>query len=317
MRRLADATPPNLRPQKGPPKWREAPLYVPDPDLALAMDLAIDVRQPLLLTGEPGCGKTSAAWWAAWHLGLGLESVVHDTIRSDATAARLRWELDAVRYLREALAPARKTKTTAPDRRDFIQPGPLWRAFKGAWERPVVLLLDEIDKAPRDVPNDLLHELDERRFEVDDLPPAHTDRLIRAPEAHEETDGRGLWLVVFTSNGERRLPDAFLRRCVHHHLRYDDKHLERIIKHRRREGQLNISDELVALALERFAAIRRRPGQNHRPSAAEGLLWVEVLSWRANDSLRQLRDATTEAQLPHLGLLVKDSTDLEQLRRES
>src|SRR5262249_5394109 len=123
---LEKAPEPAASPQDAPPKWKEAQYYRPDPELIGALQIAIAMRQPLLITGDPGCGKTSAPYWAAWRLGLQPADLFHVQVRSDSTAAKLKYEFDAVRYFRESQAAALRGSKFDEDRRRFILAGPLW-----------------------------------------------------------------------------------------------------------------------------------------------------------------------------------------------
>lgn len=136
----------------------DAPRFVPDIDLQEAINTALAVGEPLLLTGEPGTGKTQAAYYAAWKLGLG--DVLHFQVKSDSTAQDLLYHFDSVRYFHDAHLRAGVTLS----KMDYVEERPLWEALTS--DKPRVLLIDEIDKAPRDFPNDLLHELDQMSFTV-------------------------------------------------------------------------------------------------------------------------------------------------------
>lgn len=308
MRRLLDLPQPAPR-DHGGPKWREAHLYDPPDDLVEAIEVAMLLQQPLLLTGEPGVGKTSAAYWAAWRMDLPNDDLVVEQVRSDATAARMRYEFDAVSYFRESQATAVRGAAFDDDRRRFIREGVLWRAFAAARERPVVLLLDEVDKAPRDLPNDLLREFDELWFEVPDLPAGHPERRVDARK------GEGsLRLTVFTSNGERQLPEPFLRRCVHHHIVFDPKQVERVLRHRVETRDLVVADGVVELALRRFLEIRALAGLRHKPGLSELLVWVRVLAATGHGDPRAL-EAASLGELKHLGTLLKEPPDVDLVKK--
>ena len=162
---------------------------------------------------------------------------------------------------------------------------------------PQVLLIDEIDKAPRDFPNDLLHELDKMEFTV-----TETSEKISAP--------RNLTPIVFiTSNSERRLPEPFLRRCVYHHIRFDDKLVERAIESRRADYR-NLSDGFLKLALQRFLMLRDRPLRK-QPATGELLVWLRVLALAVGAYPERLDEDL--AKLPYIGVLLKDRQDIEEL----
>lgn len=191
----------------------DARCFVPDDQLVTAIEAAVAVGEPLLLTGEPGTGKTQAAYYAAYK--LDLEPVIHFQVKSESTARDLLYHFDTVQYFHDAhFQKLQGEKGTTNengarellDKTRYIDPQPLWEAFKRSDEtgKPAVLLIDEIDKAPRDFPNDLLHELDKMEFTI-----AETKALARSEKRIRP-------LVFITSNSERRLPEPFLRRCVYH-----------------------------------------------------------------------------------------------------
>jgi MoxR-like ATPase len=161
-----------------------------------------------------------------------------------------------------------------------------------------VLLIDEIDKAPRDFPNDLLHELDKMEFVV-----IETNETISAP--------RSLSPIVFiTSNSERRLPEPFLRRCVYHHIRFDDDLVRQVVQSRKHMFS-NLSEGFLKLALQRFLALRDR-SLRKQPATGELLVWLEVLSLAVGTYPERLDDDLS--RLPYLGVLLKDRQDIEELR---
>jgi len=181
----------------------EARHYVPGQTLETAINTAIAVGEPLLITGEPGTGKTQAAYYTAFKLGVG--PLCHFQVKSDTVARDLLYHFDNVRYFHDA----QFAKDSKFQKADYVEKRPLWTAFESTL--PQVLLIDEIDKAPRDFPNDLLHELDQMEFRVPE-----TGQIIKAsPETRP--------IVFITSNSERRLPEPFLRRCVYHHVKFDEE----------------------------------------------------------------------------------------------
>lgn len=276
----------------------DARRFVPSEQMTTAINTAIAVGEPLLITGEPGTGKTQSAYYVAYK--LGLEPVIHFQVKSDTTAHDLLYHFDTVRYFHDANLRQQGNSVTLPlDKSAYVEPRALWEAFTTATARnvPRVLLIDEIDKAPRDFPNDLLHELDKMEFKI-----IETNQVIQAP--------RDLAPIVFiTSNSERRLPEAFLRRCVYHHIRFDDRLVEKAIFSRRDE-YANLSDEFLKLALERFLSLRDR-SLRKRPSTGELLVWLRVLSLATGAYPERLEQDL--AQLPYIEVLIKDRQDLEEL----
>jgi MoxR-like ATPase len=268
----------------------DARRFVPGEDLETAINTAIAVGEPLLITGEAGTGKTQAAYYAAYK--LDIEPVIHFQVKSDSTAHDLLYHFDTVRYFHDA----HFRKTDEPlNKADYIERSALWKAIES--EHPRVLLIDEIDKAPRDFPNDLLHELDKMEFYV-----AETQELISASRSHRP-------IVFITSNSERRLPEPFLRRCVYHHIRFDDE-LVRQAMEKRREEYRKLSDEFLKLAMRRFLALRDR-NLRKKPATGEFLVWLRVLALAADREPRQLEEDL--AKLPYLGVLLKDHQDIEEI----
>ncbi|MGY2932039.1 MoxR-like ATPase [Bradyrhizobium sp. GM6.1] len=192
--------------------------------LLAAVNVALSLGRPLLLTGEPGSGKTLAAWWIADRLQL-TDHFHEFNVKSDSRARDVCYEFDAVSWYRKSqLAKDHDGEEVPKD--EFLQPGPLGKAFgwRGAPPKlPSVVLIDEIDKAPRDFPNDLLLELDQMRFTIQEI-----DKAVICP-----ADVRPI--IVITSNAERRLPDPFLRRCVIHRIELDLSVSKRILTARLKE----------------------------------------------------------------------------------
>ncbi len=312
--RLLEAKPP-----KGLADHDEgAKAYRPDENLITAVNAAIHLRAPLLVTGDPGTGKTQLAYFLGRYFGI---PVFPYTVRSTSTARDLRYDFDAVAYLREAyLAQARMNDPVVEEvpkatgyqalpahpeqdpRMCHIDKGPLWKAFElGA---PCVVLIDEIDKAPRDFPNDLLQELDKHEF---------PHPFSSAPEHAVRADREQLPVVVVTSNNERRLPDAFLRRCIVHHIELTAELMQRAVAaHGREFDDLNRAVRDAAMA--RFQALRRVERLSRKPGIAELLAWLVTLQ-RARPGIdAEDLEEISLAQLPHLHCLIKDQDDLALLK---
>jgi MoxR-like ATPase len=284
--------------------WRErsfaseAHRFVPTEDLTTSIHAALAVGDPLLLTGEPGTGKTQVAYYIAYRIGLG--EVLRFQVKSDSRARDIMYEFDAVRYFYDAHVTrevlAEHGGQPPLDKRNYVEPRQLWLALQS--EGPRVLLIDEIDKAPRDFPNDLLFEFDKMEFDV----PETGDRIFGRPESRP--------VVVVTSNSERQLPDAFLRRCVYHHMEFSENLLQRVFEARREEFT-NLHESVVALAMERFIALRRL-AQRKRPATAEFLVRLRLLALSENIEPRTLEGDLS--QLPYLGVLLKDRDDIARVR---
>lgn len=280
----------------------DARRFVPGEQLETAINTAIAIGEPLLVTGEPGTGKTQAAYYTAYK--LGVEPVIHFQVKSDSAARDLLYHFDTVRYFGDAHLAGGRPGGTAPSRRDYIEPRALWHAFDRARAEgvPPVLLIDEIDKAPRDFPNDLLHELDKMEFTV-----------VETGETHGAP--RHLRPIVFiTSNSERRLPEPFLRRCVYHHIRFDEELVHQVVASRGAELR-GLDEGMIAVALERFVELRRRRPRK-LPATDELLVWLRVLALAVETDPEQLRARLDGdlAHLPYLGVLLKDRQDLEDVR---
>ena len=208
--------------------------YVASPDLALAVNAAVTLERPLLVKGEPGTGKTELARQVAASLGL---PIIEWNVKSTTRAQQGLYEYDAVSRLRDSqLGEAR-----VHDIANYIRKGKLWQAFEAPGK--VVLLIDEIDKADIEFPNDLLQELDRMEFHV-----YETGEMIRA--IHRP-------VVIITSNNEKELPDAFLRRCFFHYIRFPDADTMRQIV---QVHFPDIKDALLATALTQFYELRETPG---------------------------------------------------------
>ena len=282
----------------------DARRFVPGKRLETAINTAISVGEPLLITGEPGTGKTQAAYYAAYK--LNVEPAIHFQVKSDSTAKDLLYHFDTVRYFHDAHLVNLEKKAPDSDntleKADYVEPRALWLAFRRGKDRgvPQVVLIDEIDKAPRDFPNDLLHELDKMAFNISEL---GLGADVSVPPNLRP-------IVFITSNSERRLPEPFLRRCVYHHIRFDDRLVELAVQARRQEAFPSLSDEFIKLAVRRFLSLRDR-NLRKKPATGELLVWLNVLSVAVGAYPEQLeRDLS---KLPYLGVLLKDHQDIEEL----
>jgi len=265
-------------------KFEGTDTYVADDELKLAVNAAITLERPLLIKGEPGTGKTMLAEEVARSLGKPL---FQWHIKSTTKAQQGLYEYDAVSRLRDSqLGEAR-----VGDIANYIVKGVLWQAFES--EEKAVVLVDEIDKADIEFPNDLLRELDRMEFYV-----YETRRTVRA---------RHRPVIFITSNNEKELPDAFLRRCFFHYIRFPDKETMQAIVDVHFPG---VKKRLVQAALEVFFGIRQMPGLKKKPSTSELLDWLKLLL--AEDIPPEaLRSEGHQASIPPLyGALVKNEQDV-------
>ena len=263
--------------------------YVATEDLKVAVNAAVVLERPLLIKGEPGTGKTVLAQEVAHSLGMPL---IEWHVKSTTTAQQGLYEYDAVRRLRDSQLGDESVK----DIQNYIQQGKLWESFDTP-ERPV-LLIDEIDKADIEFPNDLLLELDRMEFFV-----YETKSVVKAVNRP---------VVIITSNNEKELPDAFLRRCFFHYIAFPDR--ETMIKiidvH-----YPNIQSELVREALNLFYDVREVPGLKKRPSTSELLDWIKLLM--AEDIPADILRSKDSTKLipPLYGALLKNEQDVQLFER--
>ena len=262
--------------------------YVATEDLMMAVNAAITLERPLLVKGEPGTGKTLLALEVARALGRPLYEW---HVKSTTKAQHGLYEYDAVSRLRDSQLGDAKVH----DIRNYIVKGMLWQAFTS--ETPAVLLIDEIDKADIEFPNDLLQELDRMEFHV-----YETGETIRA---------RHRPVVIVTSNNEKELPDAFLRRCFFHYIRFPDMDTMRRIVEVHHPG---IKDQLLTTALTQFYEIREMAGLKKKPSTSEVLDWLKLLLAEDLTAEDLRRDAASALPKLH-GALLKNEQDVQLFER--
>jgi len=262
--------------------------YIADKDLMVAVNAAIRLERPLLVKGEPGTGKTELARQVAAALDL---DILEWNVKSTTKAQQGLYEYDAVSRLRDSQLGDERVN----DVKNYIRKGKLWQAF--AASQKTVLLIDEIDKADIEFPNDLLQELDRMEFHV--------------YETGETITAKIRPIVIITSNNEKELPDAFLRRCFFHYIRFPDAEtLARIVE----VHYPGIKQALVRSALMQFYEVRETPGLRKKPSTSEALDWIRLLV--ADDIDPADLRADPKQALPKLhGALLKNEQDVHLFER--
>ncbi|WP_041527909.1 AAA family ATPase [Paracoccus aminophilus] len=262
--------------------------YVAPPDLAKAVNAAITLERPLLVKGEPGTGKTELARQVAESLGLRM---VEWNVKSTTKAQQGLYEYDAVSRLRDSQLGEARVHDVA----NYIRKGKIWQAFEA--DEKVVLLIDEVDKADIEFPNDLLQELDRMEFHV-----YETGETIAAKHRP---------IVIITSNNEKELPDAFLRRCFFHYIRFPDAEtLKRIVE----VHYPGLKPRLLEEALGQFFEIREVQGLKKKPSTSEFLDWLKLIL--AEDLTPEDLKRPAQEMLPKLhGALLKNEQDISLFER--
>ena len=262
--------------------------YISTVDLSIAVNASITLEKPLLIKGEPGTGKTELARQVANSLDLGI---IEWNVKSSTRAQQGLYEYDAVSRLRDSQLGNRDINNIE----HYIKKGKLWESFES--DKKTVLLIDEIDKADIEFPNDLLQELDKMSFHV--------------YETGQQVIAKHRPIIIITSNNEKELPDAFLRRCFFHYIRFpDQKTLEKIVE----IHFPNIKKNLLNNALTQFFEIRETPGLKKKPSTSEVLDWLKVLLSEDVDPDDLRKDSKNI--LPRLhGALLKNEQDVQLFER--
>ncbi|MDG1168208.1 MAG: MoxR family ATPase [Sulfitobacter sp.] len=269
-------------------KFSSTKTYIATDELQMAVNAAVTLERPLLIKGEPGTGKTMLAEEIAESLGL---PIIAWNIKSTTKAQQGLYEYDAVSRLRDSQLGDDRVH----DIKNYIEKGKLWEAFEA--DHKVVLLIDEIDKADIEFPNDLLQELDKMEFYV-----YETGETIKA-------DNRPI--VIITSNNEKELPDAFLRRCFFHYIRFPEMETLKKIVEVHHPG---IKETLLTTALTQFYEIRDQQGLKKKPSTSEVLDWLKLLLAEDLDAADLKKDGTSALPKLH-GALLKNEQDVHLFER--
>ncbi|MFK7835555.1 MAG: AAA family ATPase [Sulfitobacter sp.] len=262
--------------------------YVATDDLTIAVNAAVTLERPLLVKGEPGTGKTELAKQVSTALGLRM---IEWNIKSTTRAQQGLYEYDAVSRLRDSQLGEERVHDVA----NYIRKGKLWEAFEA--DEKVVLLIDEIDKADIEFPNDLLQELDKMEFFV-----YETGETIKARQRP---------IVIITSNNEKELPDAFLRRCFFHYIRFPEMETLKQIVEVHHPG---IKEKLLTTALTQFYEIRDQQGLKKKPSTSEVLDWLKLLLAEDMDADDLKKDGSSALPKLH-GALLKNEQDVHLFER--
>ena len=269
-------------------KFKGTEDYVATEDLKIAVNAAVTLERPLLIKGEPGTGKTELAKQVASSLEL---QIIEWNIKSTTKANQGLYEYDAVNRLRDSQLGEKRVH----DVKNYIRKGKLWKAFES--DKKIVLLIDEIDKADIEFPNDLLQELDKMEFYV--------------YETGETVIAKNRPIIIITSNNEKELPDAFLRRCFFHYIQFPDQEtLKKIVK----VHHPNIKENMLTTALTQFYELREQPGIKKKPSTSEVLDWLKLILTEdlTNEDLKK----DSRDSLPVLyGALLKNEQDVQLFER--
>jgi len=269
-------------------KFKGTDSYIATDDLIIAVNAAITLERPLLIKGEPGTGKTELAQQVSKALDL---EIIEWHIKSTTKASQGLYEYDAVSRLRDSQLGDGKVNNI----KNYIRKGKLWQAFEA--KKKCVLLIDEIDKADIEFPNDLLQELDKMEFHV-----YETDENIKAIQRP---------VVIITSNNEKELPDAFLRRCFFHYIKFPDLETMKAIVH---SHFPKIKETLLAVALTQFYEVRDTAGIKKKPSTSEVLDWLKLLLSEDLNSADLKLSGSDSLPVLH-GALLKNEQDVHLFER--
>ncbi len=293
--------------------------YLPGSGLQAVIDLALELGQPLLVTGEPGTGKTQLAYHVARQ--QGLERPLVFNVKTDSQARDLFYRYDAIRHYRDSARDEEGLSAMS-----YVTFEALGKAILQAGAKQSVVLIDEIDKAPRDFANDLLYEFDELAFQVKEASAEETkahvgpDTLVDEQGFIQLPPAAPKPILILTSNSEKNLPDAFLRRVLYHHIEFPERDRLQEIIDANAPADAQLDQKLVLAAIAHFEDIREHKRLRKRPATAELLAWVHVLQRRKLDLSAALKasgeKALKEEILNTYALLAKNKEDLDTLKRD-
>lgn len=271
--------------------------YVASAALRNAVNVSIVLGQPLLLTGEPGTGKTRLAYSIAHELGLGKPLIFHT--KTTSTARDLFYRYDSLGHFHDT--QIRKDGSLKIE--DYIKLEALGQAIALSSKKRSVVLIDEIDKAPRDLPNDVLNELEEMAFSIKE-----TGQRFEADQSRRP-------ILILTSNSEKNLPDAFLRRVVYYHIPFPDKTTLSNIVSNRLDLSEDFRQNMLEAAINHFVDIRRNKGLRKPPATAELLAWIHILDSQQIDINADIEEQLTKLAMSY-SILAKNKEDLDKIRRD-
>lgn len=295
--------------------------YIPGEGLSAVIDLALRLGMPLLVTGEPGTGKTQLAHYIAQSCLPEPTELFTFNTKSDSKSRDLFYSYDAIRHFRDAGMTGKSQEAFS-----YISFNALGKAILKSGEKRTVVLIDEIDKAPRDFPNDLLHEFDKFEFKVLEATEEETARYLKGKA---NVNGEGFIqlakpehrpILILTSNSEKNLPDAFMRRVLYHHIEFPNEQLLREIVNKNTRIADGLEEKMVHAAIDHFMDIRDHKRLRKRPATAELLAWIDVLHEAKIDldaGLKASGDKQLKQQIFHTySMIAKNKEDMARLKAD-
>ena len=295
-------------------------VYLPSPGLEAVLDLMVNLGMPLLVTGEPGTGKTQLAYYVAEKfLGPGSKPLRFNT-KTDSKARDLFYQYDAIRHFRDATLKKGDINLI-----QYISPQALGKAIIDSHKQRSVVLIDEIDKAPRDFPNDVLFEFENMAFNIKEASPEETKNGLGKEVTVDEQGFIRLKkdenrpILILTSNSEKNLPDAFMRRVLYHHIEFPSiDRLQEIVESNIKPDK-RLEEKMLRYALEHFEDIRKNKRLRKAPATAELLAWIDVLHRKEIDLISGLESSDSKKLKEQIfnsyALIAKNKEDMLQLKK--